>query len=131
MNAPATGAAPTIVQRGSFELTLRRLLRDKAGLLALGFILLLVAFALGAGIIEAWTGHSAFEQYRDTGLTPTGMPVGVRPVSRYCSKAECPVQASMMPAPKAKATSSRMKPSARRPALSRSSRRSVSSNEPR
>lgn len=76
MNTPATDSAPTIVQRGSFELTLRRLLRDKAGLLALAFILLLVAFALGAGIIEAWTGHSAFEQYRDTGLTPTGMPVG-------------------------------------------------------
>ena len=69
-------AAAAVIQRGSLDLTLRRLARDKAGLLSLAFILLLVAFALGAGLIEGWTGHSPIEQYRDTGLTPTGLPVG-------------------------------------------------------
>ncbi len=78
MSQPApTAATPVaVVQRGSFELTIRRFAADKAGMLALGFIILLVAFALGAGLIEAWTGHSPVDQFRDTGLTPTGLPVG-------------------------------------------------------
>jgi len=65
-----------VQQRSSFDLTMRRLLSDKAGLVSLCFILLLVAFAVGADGIAAWTGHSPIDQFRDTALTPTGLPVG-------------------------------------------------------
>jgi len=65
-----------VKQRSSFDITMRRLLADRAGLISLTFIILLIAFALGADAIAAWTGHSAVEQFRDTALTPTGLPVG-------------------------------------------------------
>ena len=65
-----------VQQRSSFDLTMRRLLSDKAGLISLCFILLLAAFAVGADGIAAWTGHSPIDQFRDTALTPTGLPVG-------------------------------------------------------
>ncbi len=69
---PQAGA---VVQRGPLELTLRRLARDRASLAALGFIILLVMFALCAPLIEGATGHSAIEQYRTTGLSEMGLPV--------------------------------------------------------
>ncbi len=64
-----------VKQRGSFELTMRRLLADRAGLVALVFIVLLAAAALGADAIAALTGHSPVAQFLTTGLTPTGLPV--------------------------------------------------------
>lgn len=71
-----SGASPMVVQRGSTELTLRRLMRDRANLWALGFIALVVVFALSAPLVESWTGHGPIEQYRETGLSATGLPVG-------------------------------------------------------
>lgn len=68
------GNAP-VVQRGSLALTLRRLARDPAIIAALGFIIVVVLFALAAPWISTMTGHSAIEQYRDTGLSPMGLPV--------------------------------------------------------
>ncbi|GHA33053.1 peptide ABC transporter permease [Devosia pacifica] len=67
--------APEIKQRSSFDLTMRRLLADRAGLVSLTFIVILVVMAIGADGIAALTGHSAIAQFRDTGLTPTGLPV--------------------------------------------------------
>lgn len=64
-----------IKQRGSVELTLRRLLSDRAGMMSMVFVLALVVMALGADGIAALTGHSAVAQFLDTGLTPTGLPV--------------------------------------------------------
>ncbi|MET3926707.1 ABC transporter permease [Devosia sp. 2618] len=64
-----------IKQRSSFELTMRSLLADRAGLVSLTFIIILIAVAIGADGIAALTGHSAIEQFRQTGLTPTGLPV--------------------------------------------------------
>ena len=64
-----------IKQRSSFELTMRRLLADRAGLLSLFFIVVLVTIAIGADGLAALTGHAANTQFRDTGLTPTGLPV--------------------------------------------------------
>lgn len=64
-----------VVQRGSLALTLRRLARDPAIIAALGFIIVVVLFALAAPWISTLTGHSAIEQYRDTGLSPMGLPV--------------------------------------------------------
>lgn len=72
MSSPAS---PSVVQRGSLALTIRRLGRDPAIIAALGFIIIVVLFALAAPWISALTGHSAIEQYRDTGLSPMGLPV--------------------------------------------------------
>jgi len=71
----STPAAIPVVQRGSLALTLRRLGRDPAIIAALIFIVLVVLFAFSAPWISALTGHSAIEQYRDTGLSEMGLPV--------------------------------------------------------
>ena len=64
-----------IKQRSSLELTMRRLLSDRAGMVSMLFIIALVIVAVGADGIAALTGHSAVAQFLDTGLTPTGLPV--------------------------------------------------------
>ncbi|WLR95104.1 ABC transporter permease [Shinella zoogloeoides] len=69
-------AESEIVQRGSFELTLRRLRRDKASMMAFTVILAIILLAVGAPLVAAMTGHSPIEQFRDTGLSPAGIPVG-------------------------------------------------------
>lgn len=66
---------PGVVQRGSFEFTVRRLLADKASVAAAIFIVLLVIFAAAAPLVEAWTGHSPIQQFRNTGLSAMGLPV--------------------------------------------------------
>ena len=65
-----------IKQRGSLELTLRRLVADRAGLVALVFIVLLIGVALGADGLALLTGHGPNDQFHQLGLTPTGLPVG-------------------------------------------------------
>lgn len=65
-----------VVQRGSLELTLRRLLRDNASVAAFGVIIAVVLLAIVAPAIAALTGHSPIEQFRDIGLSPMGIPVG-------------------------------------------------------
>lgn len=62
--------------RGSWRLTFERLRRDPASVVSACVILLAVLFALAAPLIAAVTGHGPTEQFRDTGLTPAGMPVG-------------------------------------------------------
>lgn len=64
-----------VVQRGSLALTMRRLSRDPASVIAALFIIVLVLFAIFAPAIAAWTGHGSDEQFRDTGLSPSGIPV--------------------------------------------------------
>lgn len=73
---PADPEAPEVVQRSSAQLTLLRLRRDPAAVLALVFIILLVLVAVFAPLIARWIGHDAISQYRETGLSPVGMPVG-------------------------------------------------------
>lgn len=67
---------PHVVQRGSLELTLLRLRRDGASMTALAVIAAMVLLALAAPLLAGLTGHSPIEQFRDIGLTPTGIPVG-------------------------------------------------------
>ncbi|MGO4102942.1 ABC transporter permease [Leifsonia sp. YAF41] len=75
--AEAANLAPvTVVQRGSLALTFRRLRRDPGSVIAFIFIVILVLFAVGAPVIAALTGHGPNEQFRETGLTPAGIPVG-------------------------------------------------------
>ena len=62
-SSSSEAAAPAIVQRGSFELTIRRFAADKAGMLALGFIVLLVAFALGLTLFVITLGLNVYALY--------------------------------------------------------------------
>jgi peptide/nickel transport system permease protein len=77
--AAAARASTEVQARGSGRLTLTRLLRDPASIASLIAILLIIAFALCAPLIAAWTGHGPTEQFRETGLTPEGIPVGPNP----------------------------------------------------
>ncbi|MFD1575144.1 ABC transporter permease [Agromyces cerinus subsp. nitratus] len=74
--AAAARASTEVQARGSGRLTLSRLLRDPASIASMIAILLIIAFALCAPLIAAWTGHGPTEQFRETGLTPEGIPVG-------------------------------------------------------
>ncbi|KRC63224.1 ABC transporter permease [Agromyces sp. Root81] len=74
--AAAARASTEVQARGSGRLTLTRLLRDPASIASMIAILLIIAFALCAPLIAAWTGHGPTEQFRETGLTPEGIPVG-------------------------------------------------------
>jgi peptide/nickel transport system permease protein len=74
---PEVTADPVSVkQRSSAQLTLRRLARDKASIAASLFIIALVIFALSAPLIAHLTGHGVDQQFRTTGLSPSGIPVG-------------------------------------------------------
>jgi ABC-type dipeptide/oligopeptide/nickel transport system permease subunit len=54
---------------------MERLRRDRAALLCLVIIVLIVAMAVFAPVFKALTGHPPNQQYFDTGLTPDGQPV--------------------------------------------------------
>lgn len=66
----------TVRAHSSWSITWRRLRRDRASLIALAFLVLLVIFAVCAPLLASLTGHGADEQFRDTGLSPEGIPVG-------------------------------------------------------
>ncbi len=72
-DAPAPQA---VVQRGSFDLTIRRLRKDKASLASAIFIVLLLLFAVAAPLFDQMTGHDVNQQFRETGLGPAGIPTG-------------------------------------------------------
>lgn len=74
--AKAATIANEVVQRGSLALTMRRLVRDPASLISAVVIVALIAFAILAPVIAQATGHGPTEQFRETGLSPTGIPVG-------------------------------------------------------
>lgn len=61
--------------KGSWHLTMLRLRRDPASIASAVVAALIVLFALGAPLIAQWTGHGPTEQFRETGLSPSGMPV--------------------------------------------------------
>ncbi|WP_341394503.1 ABC transporter permease [Arthrobacter sp. G119Y2] len=65
-----------VIQRGSLDLTLRRLRRDKSSLLSGLFILLLILFAVAAPLTDQLTGHEVNQQFRETGMGPAGNPAG-------------------------------------------------------
>ncbi|WP_321447844.1 ABC transporter permease [uncultured Cohaesibacter sp.] len=73
-NAPK--ASEKVVQRGSFALTMRRILKDPALLTAVVFIVILSLFAIFAPLVVYWTGHDPNAQFRETGMSPFGLPVG-------------------------------------------------------
>lgn len=74
--AAAARNAAAIRARSSWQLTAARLVRDPASVASAIVILLLIAFALAAPLIAQWTGHGPTEQFRETGLSAAGIPVG-------------------------------------------------------
>lgn len=72
----AAQQAAEIRARGSWQLTLRRLSKDPVSIGSALVIVLLVLFAVGAPLIAQWTGHGPTQQFRETGLSPSGIPVG-------------------------------------------------------
>lgn len=78
--AIAARSSADVQLRGSWYLTLNRLRRDPASVASAVMILIIIAFALCAPLIAAWTGHGPNDQFRDTGLSPDGIPVGPSPL---------------------------------------------------
>lgn len=72
----ATQSTPPVIQRSSLRMTIEFLLKDRPSLLAACFLGFLVLFALGAPLLAMATGHPPNDQFRETGMTPTGIPVG-------------------------------------------------------
>ena len=66
---------PEVVGRSIWALGWRRLRRDRMAMLSLAVIVLIVLFAIGAPLVASVTGHPPNQQYRDTGLSPDGLPM--------------------------------------------------------
>jgi len=62
--------------RSPWRLAVERLRRDRAAMIALGIIVVIVLVAVFAPVVAALTGHGVNHQFRDTGLTPEGLPKG-------------------------------------------------------
>jgi ABC-type dipeptide/oligopeptide/nickel transport system permease subunit len=78
VDAPAVSTDPAVAARTPTQLALARLRRNRGAIAAIIVIGLMVLLALLAPLIARWTGHPVNEQYRDTGLTEFGLPVGPR-----------------------------------------------------
>ena len=72
----AAQKAADIQAKSSWQLTFARLVRDPASVLSAAVIVIIVLFAIGAPLIAQWTGHGPTEQFRETGLSEAGIPVG-------------------------------------------------------
>lgn len=75
---PVGGGVPEkrIQGRTPLQLAWSRLKRDRVAMAAAITILLLVIMAIFAPLIAKLIGHGPYEQFRDVGLTPDGIPVG-------------------------------------------------------
>jgi len=73
-------AAKKIEGRSPWLLAWERLRHDRAAMISLGVIVLIVLVAILAPVLAAITGHGVYQQFRGPqpplGLSPTGQPVG-------------------------------------------------------
>jgi len=69
-------AAKKIEGRSPWRLGLERLVRDRAAMISLGVIILIVLMAIFAPVIAALTGHGPDQQFAAIGLTAIGQPRG-------------------------------------------------------
>lgn len=67
--------ATRIRGRGSWELAFERLRSDRAAITSALTILVAIIVAFAAPIAAHFTGHSPIEQFSETGLLPSGIPV--------------------------------------------------------
>jgi len=70
---PGVPVAP-IAGRSPWRLGWERLRRDRVAMVSLLVIVLIFAFALLAPLVASLTGHDPNAQFRQTGLTPDGLP---------------------------------------------------------
>jgi peptide/nickel transport system permease protein len=71
------GDAPARIQgRSPWQLAWERLRRDRIAMISLGFIVLIVLFAIFAPLTAAITGHGVNQQFNDIGLDLNGLPRG-------------------------------------------------------
>ncbi|MGI8536581.1 MAG: ABC transporter permease [Mycobacteriales bacterium] len=75
--APTGGKTPVRIQgRTPLRLAWARLRRDRVAMASGVVIILLVVVAVAAPLLVKLTGHGPYQQFRDTGLSPAGIPVG-------------------------------------------------------
>ncbi|GAA1007038.1 peptide ABC transporter permease [Acrocarpospora pleiomorpha] len=68
--------AEAVRGKGPWQLAWERLTRDRAAMVSLGVIIVIVLLALLAPVFAAITGHGPQDAFPATGLTPEGLPVG-------------------------------------------------------
>src|SRR6516225_3278796 len=66
---------PQIEGRSPWRLAWDRLRRDRAAMISLGVIVLMALIAMLAPVFASITGHGVNQQFRETGLSPNGLPV--------------------------------------------------------
>ena len=71
---PEGEAAKRIEGRSPWRLALERLRGDRAAMISLAVIVLLIGVAIFAPLFATVTGHGVNAQYRSTGLSPDGLP---------------------------------------------------------
>ena len=75
--APTGGKASARIEgRTPLQLAWARLRRDRVAMASGVVIILLVIIAVAAPLLAKLIGHGPFDQYRTTGLSPDGIPVG-------------------------------------------------------
>jgi peptide/nickel transport system permease protein len=72
----ATEALKAIEGKSPLVLAWRRLRRDRAAMLSLGVIVVIVACAVGAPVFAELTGHGNMQLFPNTGRSADGLPVG-------------------------------------------------------
>jgi ABC-type dipeptide/oligopeptide/nickel transport system permease subunit len=75
---PPEEASRRIEGRSPLRLALERLRRDRAAMISLAVIVIIVLIAIFAPVFAEITGHGADQQFRSgphTGLTPDGLPI--------------------------------------------------------
>ncbi|QIM20970.1 ABC transporter permease [Phycicoccus sp. HDW14] len=74
--SPLAEPGRRIEGRSPWALAWQRLRRDRVAMVSLVVIVLVVLVAVLAPLVAAVTGHPPNEQFRETGLSPDGLPVG-------------------------------------------------------
>jgi peptide/nickel transport system permease protein len=72
---PSVPESPRIAGRSPWALAWQRLRRDRVAMVSLGVIVFVVLVAVFAPVIASITGHGPDEQFRQTGLSPDGLPM--------------------------------------------------------
>jgi peptide/nickel transport system permease protein len=66
----------TIQGRSPWKLAFERLRHDRAAMISLGVLLFVAVLAIVAPLVASLTGHGVYQQFRTSGMTPEGIPVG-------------------------------------------------------
>jgi peptide/nickel transport system permease protein len=74
LGGPDAASEAGVSARSPWRLSVDRLRRDRMAMIAGGVIVFIVAMAVAAPLISMLVGHPPDMQYRDTGLTPDGLP---------------------------------------------------------